>query len=275
MPDRTWHPRRVAESVRAALSLLTLVPVRRSGELDRSLAGRAMATAPAVGLLLGLVSSIIIFGLTLIGSTPLLTAVIAVVALVALTGGLHLDGVADLIDGLASSRDSGEARRIMKTPEVGAFGSTALASVLLVQVAGLQACLTAGKGEAAVVLSAVVGRLALVHACTRTPAASSTGLGALVACTVGRRVLPAWLGALATAAGLGSYAWAPAASVHGLLLSTGLSVAVGLMAADLLRRHAVRRLGGLTGDVLGAVCELASATALIVFALGVGAAGPV
>ena len=114
----------------------------------------------------------------------------------------------------------------------------------------------------------VTGRLALTWACRRgVPAARPDGLGALVAGSV-RPVIPA----TATAATLAVAAAAVAisATVAGGRLgwTLPLAVAAGLAAAFAVQRHAVRRLGGITGDVLGALTEIATTVTLVVAAMG-------
>jgi adenosylcobinamide-GDP ribazoletransferase len=183
-----------------------------------------------------------------------------------LTRGLHLDGLADLADGLGSYRSPAQARAIMKTPDVGALGLAAVVLVLLVQVAALTACLSAGRGGTALLVAWMTGRVAVTAACrVGVPAASDTGLGALVAGTVPRWAPPllvlgsALLGMAALAVEQGA-----ADARLGLPVA---AVLAGLAVAAVLQRHAVRRLGGVTGDVLGALVEVSTAVVLVVLAL--------
>jgi adenosylcobinamide-GDP ribazoletransferase len=252
----------VPDGVRLALTTFTVAPVRGPATVDRRAAGTAMALAPVVGLGLGAVAAAVAEAVRSAGA-PLLAAVLAVAALAVLTRGLHLDGLADTADGLASYRPREQALAVMRSPEVGPLGVAALGLVLAVQAAALLACLEQGRSTAALLLAAATARLAVTWSCTpRTPAASPTGLGATVAGTVG---LPA--AAVATlvvvAAGL-----VPAVVDDDVPPALPvLAVAVGLAAAALLRRHALRRLGGITGDVLGALVETTTAVVLVVVAL--------
>jgi len=244
----------VPDGLRFALTTLTVLPVRGPRVLDRTTAGLAMSLAPVVGGLLGAAAAAVLLGLREVTQGDLLPAVAAVAVLAALTRGLHLDGLADTTDGLASYLPPERAREVMKAPDVGALGMVTVVLVLALQAAALA---SAGPGGgAAVLLAAVVGRVAVVLACTpATPAAAPGGLGALVAGTVHPFVPPGW--ALA-AGGLGAAldGWRGVAAV-----------AAGLLVAEVLRRHAVRRLGGMTGDVLGALVEAATTAALLVLAL--------
>ena len=257
----------MGDGLRLALTTLTVARVGGPASFDRRTAGRAMLLAPVVGVLLAVVLVPVALGVDRWTSGPPLLAAALVVALLALlTRGLHLDGLADLADGLGSYRSPERARAIMKAPDVGALGLAAVVLVLLVQVAALTACLTAGRGGTALLVALVTARVAVAAACRAgVPAAAPTGLGALVAGTVPRWA-PAVL-ALATALA-GAAAVALEQDATGLRLALpALAVAVGLGAAALLQRHAVRRIGGITGDVLGALVEVTTAVVLVVLAL--------
>jgi adenosylcobinamide-GDP ribazoletransferase len=261
VPDAADAPRRAAlDGLRLALTTLTVLPVRGPARLDRTAAGWAMRLAPVVGVLLALPLTGVLLGGERLTQGPPLLACVLVVALHALaTRGLHLDGLADLADGLGSYGTPERARAVMKAPDVGALGAAALVLVPAVQVAGLLACTLAGRGGVAVLLSVITARVAVTAACTAgVPAASPDGLGALVAGTVPRGVA---LAAAVLTAAAGTLL--PAAEDLPLALPA-LAVAAGLLAARLLRDHAVHRLGGITGDVLGALVEVTTAVVLVV-----------
>ena len=248
----------MVDGLRLALTTLTVLPVTGPAQLDRRTAGTAMSLAPLVGLLLGLVAAAVLEGAAQV-SGPLLAAVLAVAVLALLTRGLHLDGLADTADGLASYRTPERSLAVMRSPETGPLGIAVLVLVLLVQVASLQACLAAGRGGTSLVLAVVVGRLAVTAACTpATPAASPTGLGSVVAGTVHTPVALV-LALLVAAAG---------ATILPTVQSV-VAVALALAVALLLLRHAVRRLGGVTGDVLGALVEVTTTVVLVALALEV------
>ncbi|MEV4662030.1 adenosylcobinamide-GDP ribazoletransferase, partial [Micromonospora echinofusca] len=126
---------RLADGARLALTTFTTLPVR-AGRIDRAVAGTAMALAPAVGALLG----VVLAGILLLPGAlapPLVAAAVTVGAGALLTRGLHLDGLADTVDALGSYRRGAAALEIMKKPDVGPFGVVALVVVLLVQTAAL------------------------------------------------------------------------------------------------------------------------------------------
>jgi adenosylcobinamide-GDP ribazoletransferase len=253
----------VADGLRLALTTLTVLPVRGPDHLDRRTAGQAMTLAPVVGLLLGLAAAGVLEGAARL-TGDLLAAVLAVVALALLTRGLHLDGLADAADGLGSYRSPERALAVMRSPETGPLGIAVLVLSLLVQVAALHACLAAGRGAGALVLAVVTSRLAVTAACTPgTPAASPTGLGALVAGTV--RPAVALLLALVVLAAAAAGGGAAGGSSQALLAV--VAVVLGLACARGLLRHAVRRLGGVTGDVLGALVETTTAVVLVVLSV--------
>ncbi|MEU8173676.1 adenosylcobinamide-GDP ribazoletransferase [Microbispora hainanensis] len=316
MPGESSPVRGPGAAWRLAVGTLTVLPVRPV-EVDRAVAGRAMSLAPFVGLLLGLAAAVVLVVAGALSGSQLLGAVLAVGVLAWLTRALHLDGLADLADGLGSGKPADGALDVMKRSDIGPFGVVTLVITLLVQVAVLARDDTAAW--VALVAAAATGRLAVTWACRGgVPAARPTGLGALVAGTVRRG---AALGATAATAAVVVVLALVAASGPSLLeycrpfdstaafgytshsatdLSPGiiyegitgtdlrpggllrrlpddpylittagllLAMAAGLGAAALLRRRAVRRLGGVTGDVLGALVETATTVTLLVAAL--------
>ncbi|GIH94588.1 adenosylcobinamide-GDP ribazoletransferase [Planobispora siamensis] len=327
-PEVPERPSTLADGFRLAVGTLSVFPVR-PGVVDRRAGGRAMVLAPLVGAALGVAAAAVLVAALWLGISPLLASVLAVGTLALLTRALHLDGLADLADGLGSGKPADRALDIMKRSDIGPFGVVTLVLTLLVQVATLTEAATVGIGPPALVTACVAGRLALTWACREhVPAARPGGLGSMVAGTVRRGpALAATVLSLASVTALtftfcmgtlglssavdgferryaeytaldpgeilyeGSYeplkgvgmstAYADAleVSVAGvtvtgpswtafLLLGVlpAAAVAAGLLAAWSLRRRAVRRLGGITGDVLGALVETATAAALVVCA---------
>jgi adenosylcobinamide-GDP ribazoletransferase len=236
---------------------------------SREAAGSAMAWAPAVGLLLGVVAAAVMYvSGHLLHTGSLVAAALAIVSLAVLTRCLHLDGLADLADGLGSRRPADQALDIMRRSDIGPFGVVTLVLTLLVQVAALTQADAAGRGPAAVIVATVTGRLALPWACRHgVPAARRDGLGALVAGTLPPAV-PAALTAVALALTAGGVFAAHAVAAVPVEWILPVAMAAGLAVALALATHVVRRLGGITGDVLGALVEVATATALLVSAMG-------
>jgi adenosylcobinamide-GDP ribazoletransferase len=254
----------VNDALRLALTTFTVAPLRGPGRVDRAVAGRAMALAPVVGLVLGAVLGGVSLGLRALGAPFFLTGAATVALGVLLTRGLHVDGLADTVDALGSYRDREGALAVMKRPDVGAFGVAAIVLALLVQAAGIAAVLGRPWWAVLAGLATIAGsgRLAVAWACRRgVPAARPEGLGALVAGSVG------WP---APVAGSVLVAAVAVAAVPGRPWQGPVAVAAALCAAVALVRHAGRRFGGITGDVLGACVETASVAVCVVLALGAG-----
>ncbi|MBE1535120.1 adenosylcobinamide-GDP ribazoletransferase [Actinomadura algeriensis] len=248
--------------LRLAVTLLTVVPFPGEGRFDRGTARTAMLLAPCVGPVTGGAAALVLLAGGALGLSATLAAALAVAATAAVTRALHLDGLADLADGLGSRRPAGDALEIMKRSDIGPFGVVTLLLTLLIQVAALA---SAPDPAVAALVAGVAGRLALPWACrAAVPPARPGGLGALVAGTV-----PVRAALLVTAAALAAAAGAGAASggTDGALFAVA-ATGFGLGAALLTLRHVARRLGGVTGDVLGALVEIAGTGALIVLAAG-------
>ncbi|MFD9225284.1 adenosylcobinamide-GDP ribazoletransferase [Streptomyces sp. NPDC060064] len=255
------------DGIRFAFGTLTVLPVRVT-RWDRAAARAGMLCAPLAGLVVGLFAAALGGVLMLLGSGPLLAAVATAAVPAALTRGLHLDGLADTADGLGSGKPADDALRIMKQSDIGPFGVITLLFVLLAQVAALTELYGQGwaQGAVAAVVSGVAARLALTLASlTGVPAARPEGLGAAVAEVVPVRIglaVAAVVTAVCAAAGalFGAYG-----AVH-----HALAVAAGLAVAHLLLRHCVRRFGGVSGDVFGALAETAATASLVALVLGQG-----
>ncbi|MFJ9738200.1 adenosylcobinamide-GDP ribazoletransferase [Streptomyces sp. NPDC101166] len=254
-----------SDGLRFAFGTLTVLPVRVT-RWDRSAARGGMTAAPAVGLVVGGCAAGLGLLALLAGTGPLLAAVASAAVPAVLTRGLHLDGLADTADGLGSGRPAEDALRIMKQSDIGPFGVLTLVFTLLAQVAALTRLYDASwtRGATAAVVSAVAARLALTLAArTGVPAARPEGLGATVAEAVPARRAVALTAVCVAAAAAGGALTGPYDAVR-----AALAVVLAVASAELLLRHSVRRFGGVTGDVFGAVAETAATTSLIALCLG-------
>ena len=175
-----------------------------------------------------------------------------VVLLALLSRGLHLDGLADTFDALGSYARTDRALAIMKSPEAGPLGVSAIAGVLLLDTAALSA-LVARHRWLLIAAALAVGRFGITLCCARPlPAARPEGLGALVAGTVPVSVCVAWaLGLVILAGAAGRFAptgsWPAADWIRAALAVLLASAAVGLLARQCvrrLRRDDRRRAGG-------------------------------
>ncbi|AKT52096.1 adenosylcobinamide-GDP ribazoletransferase [Arsenicicoccus sp. oral taxon 190] len=251
---------RWADGLRLAWGTLSAVPVPPPRRVDRPVAGAAMLLAPLAAL--PLVAAWVGWALLArwAGSPPLVTGGVAVALGVLLTRAMHQDGLADYSDGLSASYDRERALAVMKTGDVGPSGATAIALSLLVQAACLGALAPAPGGITLGAVALVTSRHVLAWACLRgVPSARPSGLGDMVAGSVAR-----WqaLTALAVVAGVTVVAAGPSALWAGLAC-----VAAGLVGCWLVVERAVRRLGGITGDVLGAAIEVSLSLALVAASL--------
>jgi adenosylcobinamide-GDP ribazoletransferase len=249
-----------------ALSFLTAIPVRivapRPGDL-----GRAALWFPVVGLVLGGLVSAAYWLLARL-FPPALAATLTVALWAVLTGGLHLDGLADCGDGLLSTATRERRLEIMRDPRLGAFGVIALLLFLMLKVSAvaalaplslwdvrLPALSLAWRGllpGGPLVLAAVAARWLLLLA-ARQPSARASGMGQDFASTLTpvtlllAGIVPLLLVALA-----GPRGW--------------LAALLALLVTGLLVRVARARLGGVTGDVFGLVVEMAELTVLLTYA---------
>ena len=250
---------------RVALSLFTVIPAGVGSDLDEGAAARAVFWLPVLGAGLGLAGSAVMVFVAageLSVERQFLGAALAVALLAVATGGLHLDGLADTADGLGSRRPADQALEIMRRSDAGPLGIATLVLVLLVQVSALASLPRGWAGPTGLVLAAVTSRVAVVLA-TGSPSARPSGFGALVAgrtSAAGRVASVVILLGAVVAAGLAL--GGVAAAVRG----TAAAVA-GLAVAAVVRWAARRRLGGMTGDVFGAIIELSTATVLLVLVL--------
>lgn len=258
--------RSLRDSWRLAVGTLTVLPVPPPLHVDRAVAGPAMLLAPLAALPLALLPLLAHLAHVALGMPPLLAAALGVAGLALGSRGLHLDGLADTVDGLAASTDRERALTVMRRGDVGPLGAAAVALVLLVQAAAWSALVTSRTGTALAVVAVLGSRHTLAWTCGPSfPAARPGGLGATVAGSVPRSWAGLGAGGLWVIGGLVLTLGAGGPSWHAWV-ATGAVVTVAVLAALGLSRRARRRLGGTTGDVLGAAVEIGLAAALTVAA---------
>ncbi len=230
----------------SALLFLTSVPFpggRRAGRADL---GRAAPWFPLVGLILGALLSLLWW--LLAGRLPsLVSGVLVVTAWALLTGGLHLDGLADCCDGLLVSAPRARRMEILRDARLGAFGGAGLTLALMLKLSAVAAL----RDPRALLLAPLLGRAALVLGGLQRQARPG-GMGAQFAgeLTRGRAAAALLVAAVAAIA----FAWPGVVS-----LAVALTISLATFAL------ARRRLGGVTGDVLGAACELSEVGVLLVW----------
>jgi adenosylcobinamide-GDP ribazoletransferase len=240
-----------------ATGTLTAVRVPQPGRVDRTVAGLAMALAPLAVLPLGVAAALAVLVGSWVDLPPLATAYVVLLVLALGTRAFHWDGLADTADGLTASYSRERSLEVMRTGPVGPAGVVAVVLLASLQASGLTAVVRHDHAWWAVGLLVCASRACLAIAClSGVPAARAEGLGAT------------FIGGVPVAAAVPSVlAGVVAAALAGHALGStwpllaGVVLMVGAVVALLLR--CVRRLGGITGDVLGAAVELSFAVLVL------------
>ncbi len=239
-----------------ALAFLTTVPIRFRTLPDPATVARSRFWYPVVGILLGAALAGWTALLGLWGKSPSLTAVLVLAAWVMLAGALHLDGFCDLCDGLFGGRTPADRLRIMKDPHIGTFGLAGAVLLLLGKFVLLTEVLRWPREAPWVVGGAVAVSRCLVlcmAAVSKYPRPEGTGKALIEASRRWELGLFAALGGAAAAGAAVGADWPGVA----------LGAVAGLAAVLVLTVVCQRRLGGVTGDCLGAGIELAETVFLL------------
>lgn len=229
-----------------ALQFLTIIPVPKTGEINAGKMGASLSCFPAVGLLLGFILFGLDWGLSYLLPSGI-TAALIVLALAVLSGGHHLDGLADTCDGLVSGKTPEERLELMTGSGIGAFGITGVCLILLLKFVAIDSV----SDRAALFLMPVLSRWVVVGTVISFPYARASGMGTAYKQGV-RWYHFAIATAIALAASLASF-W---------LFGIAIMLLVWVIAygiAALLKS----KLGGLTGDSYGAVIEVSEVLVLI------------
>jgi adenosylcobinamide-GDP ribazoletransferase len=236
------------KSLRLALGFLTTLPVRPPRQLAPGDLGRAAAWYPVVGLAMGGLLWLLQRGLTAV-FPPLLAGALLLACWVVMSGALHLDGWADCCDGLFVSAPAARRLEILRDTQLGAFGAVGLTLLLLVKLAALASL----SNSWALLLAPALGRGLLLPLAKMKPARPD-GLGA------GLNQELSWLSMITLLLVLVPLGFAGLRGAVALAAAGAAALAWGLFARN--------RLGGHSGDVLGAACELIEITVLIAFVWG-------
>jgi adenosylcobinamide-GDP ribazoletransferase len=227
-----------------ALSFLTIFRLPGSGEITPGDTAGYYSFFPLIGFLVGLSALSVIFMFQAV-MPPLLLAVCVCAGMTLITRGLHLDGLADLADGVGGGYSPARRLEIMKDSATGAFGSLALVFAIVFKVSAMDTLIIA-KAWAPFMLIPALSRFAIVLTAYRNSYARPEG--GLAKSSVDHMTFGIVLGAGLTALGLA------------LLLAPRLTLiylGAAIMVSLLMRFLAQGWLGGITGDVLGAVNEVA------------------
>ncbi len=238
--------RRAANGAVLAITFLTILPLPARD--DRDDGGSAPAFHPLVGALVGALAGAA-YAATAPGLGRSVAAILAVTALVVVTGGLHQDGLADCADGMGVRGNRERRLRVMRDPTIGTFGTLALALWLLLLTTAL-ARLSTRDGVAALITAATTGRFAaLLHARWARPARTD-GLGSAF--------LPSWVSVVV--GGLTAVVVAVVCDVA----AGSVAILASLLVAAGVTAWSRRTLGGRTGDTLGATVVLTEVTVVLV-----------
>lgn len=258
-----------AAGLRLAVGTFTRIP---SGEVTTSPGAARSALLLAPLAVVPLAAAVGLVGASVeLGAPPLVAAGLALVVLAHGSRGMHLDGLADTVDGFGAGWDRERALGVMRRGDVGPMGAVALVLVLLVQAAAIADLLATGWQGALVVAALVcASRSACARQCTvGTTAAPGSRLGQAFVGTVPPvaamvlqsvmivAVLAACWPLMSTLAPLGE------TGLLRFVTVAALSVALSVQVAVVVRDRAVRTFGGVGGDVLGAGVETALTTSLV------------
>jgi adenosylcobinamide-GDP ribazoletransferase len=239
-----------------AIRFLTIVPVPGRGAGSGSALARSIPFFPFVGVLIGGTLAAASGLIHLLPVAP--AAALLVLALAGASGALHLDGLADTADGFLSSRPRDRVLEIMRDSCSGAMGVIALVGIILVKYASLTA-ISADVWWRAVLLTPVAGRVALIVSMSLLSYARPGG-GLGTAFYQKRHGFSLLVG-LVVLASVGWWTF----RLEGLT-AAGVSLLVVLIFSGWCRR----RIGGATGDTLGAACEIAEGACLVTLAASLG-----
>jgi adenosylcobinamide-GDP ribazoletransferase len=229
-----------------ALAFLTRIPVRNATCTPEAI-GRSSALFPLVGALVGAAEVLVLWACRRVMPPPL-TATLIVLTGIVLTGALHLDGLADMADGFGGGRTRDDVLRIMRDHRIGAYGAIALIMTLLLQTSAIASLVERDVAAPFLVVAPAASRWAMVLLGRRLPyARPDAGLGRALTDHVRDRDV--WASTAVVLAITGAML-ARASGIISLALTLAVTIAVGFICA--------RRIGGVTGDTLGAnamVCE--------------------
>jgi adenosylcobinamide-GDP ribazoletransferase len=223
---------------------------------------RAVRAFPLAGVLIVLPAAALAAVLSAFHAPPALLAIATLALQVLVTGALHEDGLSDSADGIGGGRDRDSALAIMKDSRAGSYGVVALIlsfGLRAAAIAALAAVLTPSGLGMALLAVAAASRTAMVWHWSLLPPARRDG----VAASVGEPENSATLFALASGIGISALLLLP----HGTVASFALALAAAVLAVLLFNRIALRKIGGHTGDTIGATQQLAEMSVLFSLAL--------
>jgi adenosylcobinamide-GDP ribazoletransferase len=235
----------------AAIQFLTILPIKRSFSVEQL--GRSTSAFPLIGLLIGLLLAGISYLLDRVLPASIVN-IFLVTGLAICSGGLHLDGLADTMDGMAGHRSADQRLEIMRDSRIGGFGAVGVALFLIIEFVLLNS-LQGNSRYFALILAPILSRWAMVNAIFVYPYARKAGLGKTYKDFVNwRQFAVATLIALAAAVLL--------FRIAGIIIILAIWLIINLFA-----RFFSSRLNGLTGDTYGFINEAGTACVFFIVIL--------
>lgn len=234
-------PKRLAE-LQVAFMLLTRLPAGRIQGPAPSLS-QAIWAYPFVGLVIGIILYLVNLGGNAVGLPSIVSAWVTLSILALITGGLHFDGLADFADGIGGGQDKERSLEIMRDSRIGSYGVLALIAATGLWTTSVASILD-GPSLVTWIILPVASRLIMAYAAIKMPAARTDGLGNMASGSGLSQLVP----------GVGLvFALACFAPLPSLIAILSMTLVFGIVAT-----LAIRKIGGQTGDVLGAIqlsCE--------------------
>ena len=226
-----------------ALQFLTRIPVRIKDKIEDGDCGYSMVWFPAVGLILGGILALV-FKLAALAVNPAIAVILVITVYMFLTGALHIDGLSDACDGLYGGKgDKVKTLEIMRDSRIGTIGALALVLDIGLRFALLYS-LPASRIPASLILMAVMGRWGQVFFCLNAPSARAEGRGG----SFSSSLTPGIFGfSSITMFGICLFLLKP--------FSLALLLVFLVVIIRLAKNYFARKIGGITGDAIGAVNE--------------------
>lgn len=244
--------------LKVALAFLTRIPINHGPQISLR---RSAALFPLVGALIGLIGGLV-FYLSSAILPPLVSASISILVTVAITGAFHLDGLADICDGLIGGWNREERLKILKDSRHGTYGVAAISLQLILQVCLLSA-LSPRDGLFTLIVLHTLSRLVPIFLMLIPATSGHDGMGASVSREIGAK--EPLVGSLITVLLI-----APIMGLNFLLLSAILFLTLSIFAL-----WVIRKIGGMVGDAFGAGEQISETMILFFFVAQFGIVGEI
>lgn len=246
------------------LQFLTRISIEMQTEWTEENFGRSVKYFPLIGAIVGIISAVSIGGFYFVtgGKLPILTGALAFALPIILTGGIHCDGFIDSVDGLFSGREREKILEIMKDSRVGAFGAVSLILFAVLEISALVELIQISICAALTVIfsAPIISRLMMVITIGKFPYARPQGMGkAFAKYTTRQTIIFAFVTTILILTPLMFNVKIFLTAIIALIISFATTIYVG--------NFAVKKIGGVTGDIYGAVSTLIELIVTIIFLL--------